>query len=367
MAAGLAVTPDQVRATGGASGLLGTAIFLAPFLSGVLIVYLLYPGLPLLTTLFVSLTISITALPVLGVMLQEFGLLDGRFGTYLLNGALVNELAAVTTFAVLLRVRAGTGPVAVDVGIALAAVGVFLSSVLAVHMLLRALREVRAWKGLVGRFRRTWRSREAGFAVLMAAALGAALYSQFLGLTFLVGAFYAGLLITPESVGRLEHRALTHVFDTITWGFFIPLFFALVGLGMNLRLLGSSWTTLLAFVALCAFAMVAKVAVGGAVTRGLGWSRREATGAGFLLASRGAVELAMAVILLSLGIFTLTLFTVVAAVGLVTTLLSPIGARPFVRSILRRRASATGGIAQYRTGRQIPPKPSSAPEESLPG
>jgi Kef-type K+ transport system membrane component KefB len=366
MTAGLAVTPEQVRATGGASGLLGLAIFAIPFLAGAEVVHLLYPGLPLLTNLFVSLTISITALPVLGVMLREFGLLEGRFGAYLLNGALVNELVAVTAFAVLLRVRSGTGTVVIDLLVALAAVGLFLSSVLAVHMLLRALRHLRAWKGLVARFRDTWRSREAGFAILMVAALGAALYSQYLGLTFLVGAFYAGLLVTPESAGRKEHRALTHVFDTITWGFFIPLFFALVGLGMNLRLLGSSWVALAAFALLCLFAFLAKFVVGGWVTRALGWSRREATGAGFLLASRGAVELAMAVILLSLGVFTASLFTVVAAVGLVTTVISPLGARPFVRGHLRPKSSPANGLAEFEAAPQLRPEPVGAPEEPAP-
>jgi hypothetical protein len=45
----------------------------------------------------------------------------------------------------------------------------------------------------------------------------------------------------------------------------------------------------------------------------------------------------MAVILLGEGIITTQLFTVVAGVGLFTTLLSPIGAKPFVRTITSSR------------------------------
>ncbi len=333
MTAGLAVTPEQVYATGVPAAALGITMFVAPFLAGAEVVHLLYPAFSTTTDLFVALTISITALPVLGIMLREFGLLGSKFGTTLLNSSLLNELAAVTTFSILLSVWGAHGSTTTAVAVAVLTVGVFLTSILAVHNGLRSLRHLRIWDRWVARFRGSWRSREAGFAILMVSGLGAALYSQALGLTFLVGAFYAGLLITPESAGPHEHRQIARVFDTITWGFFIPLFFALVGFDMNLRSLVSSPLVLFSFAALCLFALLSKVAVGAMVTRLFGWSPSEALGAGFLVASRGAVELAMAVILEVRGIFSPELFTVVAGVGVATTLLSPIGARPFVRHL----------------------------------
>ena len=331
MTAGISVTRAQFRATGRAALLLGTTLFLVPFGVGILVVHLLYPSLPTLTALFVSLTISITALPVLAVMLREFGLLESRLGAYLLSGAFVNELAAVTTFAILLRFRSGGDGLWWDIGLSLLAVGIFLGSVFAVDLLLRGLRELHAWGRVADWFQRTMRSQQAGFAVLMVAALGAALYSQVLGLTYLVGAFCAGLLVTPESVGPNAYRSVRQGIDMITWGLFIPLFFALVGLQMNLRLLGASPTELAAFTGLVAFALAAKFYLGRIFTLGLGRPPRESTAAGFLLSSRGAVELAMAVTLLSLGVFTVRLFTIVAALGLVTTIISPMAARPFLR------------------------------------
>ncbi len=364
MTAGLAVTPEQIGATGLSAGLLGVAIFVVPFLSGAAVVRLLYPALAWSTTLFVALTISITALPVLGVMLRELGLLQSRFGTYLLNGALINELAAVTTFSVLLRVVAGGGTApGADAAIGAVTVAVFLSSILAVHQALRALRQLRIWDRWVRRVREGWHSREAGFALLMIAGLAAALYSQAIGLTFLVGAFYAGLLVTPESVGAREHRQISRVFDTVTWGFFIPLFFALVGLGMDLRLLVLSAPAFAAFVGLCVFAFGSKVLIGGAVSRSLGWPAGDAAGAGFLVASRGAVELAMAVLLLSDGIFNATLFTIVAGVGLVTTLLAPIGAKPFLRGVGERGRSPSDERLRPWLGSSMPPEVPPLPAE----
>jgi len=341
MMAGLAVTPAQIRSTGTSAAALGVAIFAVPFVAGAGFVRLLYPTFPTDETLFISLTISITALPVLGIMLQEFGLSDTRFGAFLMNSSVVNELCAVTAFAVLLRLESPTGNLWVDIAIAVTTVGVFLGTILAVHMSLQSLRKLRIWDRWVDRFRLTWRSREAGFGLLMIAGLGAALYSQFLGLTFIVGAFYAGLLVTPESAGRAGHRTISIIFNAITWGFFIPLFFALVGFGMNFQLLGPGLLPVLAFAALALYAFFSKVFVGAGFTRTLGWAPNESLCAGTLLSSRGAVELAMAVILLQEGYFSTTIYTVVAGVGLLTTLFSPIAARPFVRSITAaRRAEA---------------------------
>jgi len=352
MMAGLSVTPAQIRATGPSAAALGIAIFLIPFVSGAGVVRLIYPSYPTYEVLFISLCISITALPVLGIMLREFDLANTRFGTFLLNCSVINELAAVTTFAVLLRLQSGSGSLWVSLATAVATVALFLATILAVHMGLQSLRQLHVWERWVDTFRLTWRSREAGFGILIVAGLGAALYSQFLGLTFIVGAFYAGLLVTPESAGRAGHRTISLVFNALTWGFFIPLFFALVGFGMNFTTLGFAAVPILAFAALAVFAFFSKVFVGTGVARALGWSANESLCAGMLVSSRGAVELAMAVILLEQGIFGVQVYTVVAGVGLLTTLFSPIGAKPFVRSITAARRAA----AEHAVSASLPPR-----------
>jgi Kef-type K+ transport system membrane component KefB len=360
--AGLSVSPEQIWDTGLSSVLLGIAIFLVPFIGGAAVVIVLYPQFGTTEQLFIALTISITALPVLAIMLREFGLMKTRFGTFLLNASVINELSAVTAFAILLSISTSTAGTVKAVAVAVATVALFLTSILTIHVALRALRQVRLWDRLVGWFRETWRSREAGFALLITIGLAAALYSQFLGLTFVVGAFYAGLLITPESAGPKEHRSLTFLFEAVTWGFFIPLFFALVGFSTNFRSLFSSWLAVVLFLALALFALMSKLGMGAVVTRSLRWSRQESLAAGWLLTSRGAVELAMATILLGLHIFSVEVFTIVAGVGLVTTFLSPIGARPFIRQVTLERRAAEEAARQPPIGSALPPR-SLLPEE----
>ncbi|HEV2450003.1 MAG TPA: cation:proton antiporter [Thermoplasmata archaeon] len=323
--AGLDVVPEQIYRMTPANAAMGVLVFAVPFGGLALTVHFLYPGTPFVTSLFFALTLSITALPVMGIMLVEFGLTRSALGRLVMNTALINELVAVSVFAVLLQLQNGTGSGTVAVAIASVSVGLFISVMFTIHTILRALRASQRWEKFRHQFQETWRSREGGFALLMVLVLGASLFSQFLGLTFVVGAFYAGLLVTRESAGVEAHGRISRVFDTVTWGFFIPLFFAFVGVEMNLRLLATPLDGLL-LVVLLAVALVTKIFTGYGIARGLKWSEPNSLAIGYLVSSRGAVELAMAVTLLSLHVFTTTQFTIVAGVGLVTTIISPIGA-----------------------------------------
>jgi hypothetical protein len=95
-------------------------------------------------------------------------------------------------------------------------------------------------------------------------------------------------------------------------------------------------------------------------------AERDALSAGFLVASRGAVELAMAILLLSLGVFDATMFTVVAGVGPVTTFLAPIGARRVVRSVAVTGCALADERVRPRMGPSLPPAPPSEPDVPLP-
>jgi Kef-type K+ transport system membrane component KefB len=346
--AGLVVSPEEIWATGRSALILGLAIFFIPFAGAIPIVLLVFPQYPTSEIMFIALTISITALPVLGVMLREFGLTRSRFGVLLMNAAVINELSAVTVFAVLLRIYTGGSSGVVATGIAVGTVVLFLATILGIHFALRAMRENRVWDRVTRAFRRVWRSREAGFALVVVLGLAAALYSQYLGLTFIVGAFYAGMLITPESAGKREHRTISQLFDAVTWGFFIPIFFALVGFSTDFRTIPATWPYLVAIAILIVYAVFSKVIVGSVIARALGWSKNGSLAAGYLVSSRGAVELAMALILYADGIFGVEVFTIVAGIGLATTIISPIGARPFVRKVAveRPETSEFGGSVQ---------------------
>jgi Kef-type K+ transport system membrane component KefB len=359
--AGLQVSPDQIYRMGWNALVLGLAAFFVPF--GVLSVAagpVLHVGAP--ENLYVALTLSITALPVMGIMLAEFGLRGSRLGTLVINAALVNEFAAVSIFAILQRLGTSAITDLRAIAIAVASLALFLVVILVVHELLKALRETNVWPSLTKAYEETWRSKQGNFAILMIGVLAATLFSQLLGLTYVVGAFYAGLLVTRESAGAQAHESITGVFDALNWGLLVPLFFVFVGVSMNLQLLGTS-PILAGFIVLLALAIITKVATGSIIASSSGWRAPDSLAIGHLINSRGAVELAMAILLLAGGIFNVQVFTIVAAIGLVTTMLAPIGATqswlndPESRTALYERVPGLRPRLRKEPPGPVPPTP----------
>jgi Kef-type K+ transport system membrane component KefB len=355
--AGLYVAPGAITRMGAPAAALGIAIFAVPVSITSVVARLLLPHASGLLPLFIGLTISITALPVMGVMLAEFELLRARIGILLMNAALVNELLSFTVFAVLLRLTGGGVGVGKDVSaiaIATLSLAVFLGVVLGIYQLLRWLDRTAWWQDARRRAAHGLRTREAGLALVMICAIGGSLFSQSLGLTFIVGAFYAGVLVSQGFSGLDTHWAVSRVFDAITWGFFLPRFFAFVGVEMDLHLLAST-TAIVLLVVLTGTAIATKVGSGYSVARLFGWSPSDSLAIGHLTSSRGAVELAMAVVLLADGVFSAQMFMVVAALGLVATLIAPMAASRSLREAragpeLRGPGSEPSGRSGTRTG-----------------
>lgn len=374
--AGLNVDPNEISRMQAPTAIVGVAIFAIPFGIGAGVVAWVEPGYPATTDLFAALTLAITALPVLGIMVSEFGLTGKRLGSFVMGAALVNELAAITVFAILLQLTLSGRSDFYSVSVAILSVGLFLLAVLLVNQVVRVIRGSAWWRRNPDRMAQLWRSREAGFAILMAMALGAALYSQLLGLTFLVGAFFAGLLITQTAGGterprtfvstfsgdgRLitqatgsgeQQRAFLSIFSTMNWMFFIPLFFVLVGVEMNLTQLGGL-VGLEACGILLVMAILTKIGTGTPLARRFGFSGSDSAAAGFLFSSRGAVGLALAVLLLADKIFSEGLFTVIALVGLLTTVIAPLGALWVWRRTATGRADLAERMPSLQQGRPL--------------
>lgn len=347
--AGLYVAPGAVARMGASDVVLGIGIFAVPFSITSVVARLMLPASGGLVPLFLGLTISITALPVMGVMLAELGLLRERMGTLLMNAALVNELISVSVFAALLRMTAGGSGLHGDISaIAVAALSVaaFMLVVLGLYQLLTALDRKAWWGSARRRVARGLRTREAGLALVMVCVFAGSLFSQWLGLTYILGAFYAGILVSQGFSGLETRWAVSRVFDAICWGFFLPLFFAFVGIEMDLHGLASSATVLLLIV-LAGTAIATKVGTGYSIARLFRWSPSDSLVIGNLVSSRGAVGLVMAVVLLSDGIFSTSLFTVVVTVGLITTIAAPVGAHHFLR---RGTEGAPGTSGTARAG-----------------
>ena len=144
--------------------------------------------------------------------------------------------------------------------------------------------------------------------------------AETLGIEIIVGAFLAGaivaLLRTPED------RELSSQLEAIGFGFFIPIFFIMVGVDFDLPALLSSTGALLSVPLLLLAALAVKV-IPAFVFR-LNHTWREALAAGILLCPRLSLIIAAAAIGEKLGIIDASVNAGIVLVAIVTVTASPL-------------------------------------------
>jgi Kef-type K+ transport system membrane component KefB len=258
--------------------------------------------------LFLGISMSITAFPVLARILEERGLQATPLGTTSLMCAAVDDVCAWVLLALALTlVPSG------DKSVSLAVRLIWLGAYLAVMVFL--VRPLARW--VTRRYHNTPLSYEP-FAIIVAVLLASAAATEAIGVHPLFGAFLAGVCFP-----RLQHwqNTIRTRLDTIVSVLLLPLFFALTGMRTRLDLLTGAgtwfWTVLVLIVAVAG-------KMGGAViaARWTGHTWQNAVALGALLNTRGLVELIVLNIAYNAHVFSPTLFTMLVVMALITTMMT---------------------------------------------
>jgi len=155
-----------------------------------------------------------------------------------------------------------------------------------------------------------------------------ALITQAIGVHTVLGAFVAGMLVGQSPILT---RHIDQQLRGLIVALFMPVFFGLAGLGANLNVLADP-SYLLLSLALIAIASLGKFAGAflGGYSGGLSW--REAVALGCGMNARGSTEVIVATIGLSTGALSQSLYTMILAMAIVTTMAMP----PMLRWALAR-------------------------------
>jgi Kef-type K+ transport system membrane component KefB len=144
--------------------------------------------------------------------------------------------------------------------------------------------------------------------------------AEVLGAEVILGAFLAGAIVSL--LRRPDDEGLVHQLESIGFGFFIPIFFIMVGVDFNLGSLLSSPQALLLLPILLVAAFSVKFLP--ALVFRLRFSWRETFGAGALLSSRLSLIIAASAIGLRLGVISEPVNANIILVAIITVTLSPL-------------------------------------------
>lgn len=279
--------------------------------------------------LFLGTAMAITAVPVTVKILIDLGKLKSRVGKILVSAAVYDDVASLVLLAILTAVlKQGSLPDLVTFAWLLAKIIAFFAAAIVLGVY------VFPW---VGRLLKRASAEEFEFSMLLVAAMAYAVVGELLGLHFIVGAFLAGLFFSRQTVDEQVFDTTKAAISSITIGFLAPIFFASIGISLDL----SAATQIPVFLLLILLvAFLGKLIGGGVPAYMAGASPREAGAIGAGLCARGAVELIIAGIALRAGLFDQPdpapdevsfLFSAVVIMAVVTTIATPLMLTPLLK------------------------------------
>jgi Kef-type K+ transport system membrane component KefB len=258
--------------------------------------------------LFMGVSMSITAFPVLARILVERRMLRKPVGALALTGAAIDDVTAWCLLALATAV-AGTGS-ASHALVVVALITAFTAAMLLIGRPLLA-RVSNAYDE-VGQVPQVW------LGVIFVSVLLSAYVSQRIGVAAIFGAFIVGLImprhadLTRDVSRRLEDFVVTVL---------LPLFFVVTGLKTDVGALNRGVLWLYAL-ALFGVAVAGKWLGATAAARYAGLRWRDSNALGALMNTRGLTELIVLNVGLDLGIISKALFTMLVLMALVTTFMA---------------------------------------------
>ena len=285
-----------------------------PFTLGMGIAYFIYAefapaGISFLSFgLFMGITMSITAFPVLARILKERGLTRTNLGITALTCAAADDLTAWCVLAaVIALVKSGSS------------VSAFYTTALAAAYLVIMFTVIRpALQRLEELYNNREKKRTAIIALLFLLLIVSSYITSVIGINALFGAFIAGIIMPSSFSFR---KIVVDKIEDVSLILLLPLFFVVTGLKTQIGLLNQPhlWIT---------FGWLLLVAVGGKfggitiAAKVIGQSWKDSLSIGVLMNTRGLMQLIVLNIGYDLGILSPEIFAMMVLMALVTTFMT---------------------------------------------
>lgn len=300
-----------------------------PFLGGLAFGQLL--GLSMMVSVFLGAALTATSVGITARVLSDLGHLQDDESQIVLGAAVVDDIIGLVLLTLVGTLAAGGSLTFLGVSkVVLVAFGfVLLAVVIGSQLaprLIRLIDRIEMQRGLF-------------FSAIVFAFL-LALIAQRVGSAIIIGAFAAGLVLARTHRGKEIEREVHDVAQ-----FFIPIFFVVVGAAVDLRSINPLDPDARRFLwiglGLTVIGILGKLAAGFVV-----WKKgMKKTVIGVGMIPRGEVGLIFAQIGLSTKLLSSGMYSAVALMVIVTTLITP----PILRRLLERRDrdQRTGYAADY--------------------
>ena len=179
--------------------------------------------------LVAALAISVPSISIISVLVMQYRMLETEAGGIILSSVAISDIIA---FIVLVGVST---PLINTISV-IAYTAIFVVAFVATDLLLN--RQPKTFRQFLGRAGGLVRREDMSYAVLILVGLLVAAIFQAIGLSYILGAFFAGLIVKEGLIGRKAFQEVSATFARLNRAFFIPVFFGSAGLEADLMASG---------------------------------------------------------------------------------------------------------------------------------
>lgn len=259
----------------------------------------------ILKAVFVGVVLTATSVSITVEALREMGKLDGKVGNTILGAAVLDDIIGIVVLTIVSSFKDS------DVSVSGVLIKILLYGIcMAVLALILS-----KGKNIIDS---NIKKQRASTYILAACLLISFASEHFFGVADITGAYLLGLFLSSHGIKHEIYRKI----NVPSYIFFSPIFFASVGLKVNLE--GMTGTIVVFSIVLLVIAILTKIIGCGLGAKICGFSGKESVQVGIGMVSRGEVALIVAQKGSEMGLLSLTLMPAVVLVVIATTIFTPI-------------------------------------------
>lgn len=315
--AGMESDLHELKKSGKSALIIALFGVIVPLVGGFLVTYIfhkynLIPSEPstsvFLQNVFIGIILTATSVSITVETLKEMGKLNTKAGNAILGAAIIDDIIGI----IALTVVTSVADTSVNIGTVLFKIVAFFIFAIIIGIIFYKI--FKAWSKIENRDKRRFIIAAFVFCLLLAYTA-----EEFFGVAGITGAFIAGLVLS-----NIEDRKeyISNRLDTVSYALLSPVFFASIGLKVELP--SMSFYIVLLAVTLTIIAILTKIvgcALGAKLCK---YNSRESIQIGIGMVSRGEVALIVANKGAAVGLLSSAMLGPIVIVVVVTTIVAPI-------------------------------------------
>ena len=308
--AGLESDIGELKKTGKSSAIIAILGVAIPLIGGYMIANIFHPGMDsniLLENIFIGVILTATSVSITVETLKELGKLNSNAGNAILGAAILDDIIGIIALTIITSVSDNS----VKVSVVLFKIVLFFGLSLIIGIIFHKL--FSKWINKYEKDMRRFVIVAFSFCLILSFVA-----EEFFGIADITGAFLAGLMASKSK----EAHYIRSRFDIVSYLLLSPMFFASIGIGIELPKFSTSIVIMtISFTLVAIITKILGCQVGALLCK---YNKKESLQIGVGMVSRGEVALIIASKGIALGILSQYFLTPIVIMVLITTIFTPI-------------------------------------------